>query len=165
MARQVRVWPVIIAFLAAIALEVIPLPGLLQSVRPPFVALVLIYWVMMWPERFGLANAFILGLCLDILHGQLMGQNALMFAVVTYLTLRFHLQIRIFPLWQLTIIVFALLTISALVQLLIEGIAGLSMTGFTLWGRVLSGTLLWPLVLGVMDRLRMQVEHRESTFD
>jgi rod shape-determining protein MreD len=165
MARQVRVWPVIITFLAAIALEIIPLPELLQPVRPPFAALVLIYWVMMWPERFGLASAFILGLSLDILQGQLLGQNVLMFAVVTYLTLRFHLQIRIFPLWQLTMTVFALLTIGALLQLLIEGIAGLPLTGFALWGRVLSGTLLWPLVLGVMDRIRMQVEHRESTFD
>ena len=165
MARQVRVWPVIVPFVAAIALEVIPLPELLQPVRPPLPVLVLIYWVMMWPERFGFAAAIILGLCLDILHGQLLGQNALVFAVITYLTLRFHLQIRIFPLWQLTMTIFALLTIGALLQFLIEGIAGLSMTGFARWSRVLSGTLLWPLVLGVMDKLRMQVEFRESTFN
>jgi rod shape-determining protein MreD len=92
-------------------------------------------------------------------------ENALVLAVVTYITLRFHLQIRIFPLWQLTMTVFALLTIGALLQFLIEGIAGLPMTGFARWSRVLSGTLFWPLVLGVMDRLRMQVEYRESTFN
>jgi rod shape-determining protein MreD len=165
MARQVRIWPVIVTFVAAIALEVIPLPELLQPVRPPLPVLVLIYWVMMWPERFGFTAAIILGLCLDILHGQLLGQNALVLAVVTYTTLRFHLQIRIFPLWQLTMTIFALLTIGALLQFLIEGIAGLSMAGFARWSRVLSGTLLWPLVLGVMDRLRMQVEYRESTFN
>lgn len=165
MARQVRVWPVLVTFVAAIALEVMPLPELLQPVRPPLPEMVLIYWVMMWPERFGIGTAFIIGLCLDILHGQLLGQNALSLSVVTYITLRFHLQIRIFPLWQLTMTIFALLAIGALVQFLIEGIAGLSMIGLARWSRVLTGILLWPLLMGVMDRLRMQIEYRESTFD
>ena len=165
MARQVRIWPVLVTFVAAIALEVMPLPELLQPVRPPLPEMVLIYWVMMWPERFGMGTAFILGLCLDILHGQLLGQNALALSVVAYITLRFHLQIRIFPLWQLTMTVFALLTIGALTQFLIEGIAGLSMIGLARWSRVLTGTLIWPLVMGIMDRLRMQIEYRESTFD
>ena len=165
MARQVRIWPVLVAFIAALALEITPLPGFLEPVRPPLPAMVLIYWVMMWPERFGIFTAFIMGLCIDILHGQILGQNALALAVVTYITLRFHLQIRIFPLWQLTMTVFALLVIGSFIQFLIEGIAGLASTGFSLWVRVLSGTLFWPLLLGVMDRLRMQIEYRESSFD
>ena len=164
MARRVRIWPVVVAFIAAIALEVVPLPDFLQPVRPPLPAMVLIYWAMMWPERFGLIAAFTLGICLDILHGQLLGQNALALCVVAYLTLRFHLQIRIFPLWQLTITIFALLTVGAFLELMIEGIAGLPSAGLDRWSRVLSGTLFWPLLLGVMDRLRMQVEHRESKF-
>lgn len=164
MPRQVRVWPVFVAFVAAIALEVVPLPGALQPVRPPLPAMVLIYWAMMWPQRFGLGTAFIMGLCLDILHGQLLGQNALALSVVTYLTLRFHLQIRIFPLWQLTMTVFALLTIQAFLQFMIEGLAGLDPGGFARWSRVLSGAIFWPLVLGIMDRLRMQVENRDSSF-
>jgi rod shape-determining protein MreD len=165
MARQVRVWPVLVAFVAAIALDMMPLPELLQPARPPLPEMVLIYWVMMWPERFGVGTAFIIGLCLDILHGQLLGQNALSLSVVAYITLRFHLQIRIFPLWQLTMTIFALLAIGALVKFLIEGIAGLSMLGLARWGQVLAGVLLWPLLMGVMDRLRMQIEYRESTFD
>ena len=164
MAKQTRVWPVIVTFVAAIALELVPLPEMLQPVRPPFTLLVLIYWVMMWPERFGFIAACLIGLSLDILHGQLLGQNVLVYSVVTYLTLRFHLQIRIFPLWQLTMTVFALLWIAALLLILIEGVAGLSPSGFAGWTRVLSGTLIWPLILGVMDRLRMQVEYRESSF-
>ena len=164
MARQVRTWPVVVAFIAAIALEVVPLPDFLQPMRPPLPVMILIYWAMMWPERFGLVAAFIVGISLDILHGQLLGQNALALCVVTYMTLRFHLQIRIFPLWQLTMTVFALLTAGAFLELMIEGIAGLPSAGLARWSRVLSGALFWPLLLGVMDRLRMQVEHRESTF-
>ena len=165
MSRRRRVWPVYVAFVAAIALEVVALPDFLVPVRPPLPAMVLIYWAMMWPDRFGLSVAFCIGLCLDILHGQLLGQNALALVVVTYLTLRFHLQIRIFPLWQLTMTVFALLAVGALIDLLIAGIAGLPDAGFTRWSRILAGTLVWPLLLGVMDRLRMQVEYRGRSFE
>jgi len=155
-----RMWPVLIAFLTAVAIEIVPLPDWLQPFRPPLPAMVLIYWVMMWPERFGLGFAFCLGLCLDILHGQLLGQNALVLTADAYLTLRFHLQIRIFPLWQLTMTVFALLTFSAFLSFLIEGLAGLEPTGLSRWTRVLSGAILWAPVMGVMDRLRMTVEFR-----
>jgi rod shape-determining protein MreD len=164
MARPVRIWPVVVAFAVAMAFEIMPLPEVMQPFRPPLLVMVMIYWAMMWPERFGLGVAFCLGICLDVLHGQLLGQNALALTVVTYLTLRFHLQIRIFPLWQLTMTVFALLTFDALLQFLVEGLAGLVPGGFIRWTRVLTGTLLWPLFMGVMDRLRMSVEHRQANF-
>ena len=165
MARPARIWPVTLTFILAIAFEVMPLPEALQAFRPPLVMMILIYWTMMWPQRFGVGIAFCIGICLDILHGQLLGQNALALIVVTYLTLRFHLQIRIFPLWQLTMTVFALLTFNALLQLLVEGLAGLSPSGFMRWTQVLTGTLLWPFVMGAMDRLRMTVELRRSNFN
>jgi len=155
-----RSWPVLVALLCAITIEMMPLPAWMQPFRPPLPAMVLIYWVMMWPERFNLGFAFLLGICLDILHGQLLGQNALVLTVVTFITLRFHLQIRIFPLWQLTMTVFALLTLGAFLEFLIEGIAGLLPVGMSRWGRVLAGTALWAPVMGIMDRLRMTVEFR-----
>lgn len=165
MARQMRTWPVFIAFLVAIALEILPLPAALQPFRPPLAAMVMIYWAVMCPERFGIATAFLLGICLDILHGQLLGQNALGFTVMAYLAVRFHLRIRIFPLWQLMSAVFVLLLTGASVEFLIEGIAGLPATGVGRWTRVLAGTAVWPLILGLMDQLRIQVEFRESSLD
>jgi rod shape-determining protein MreD len=155
-----RVWPAILCFCIAIVLEIVPLPALLQGLRPPFAAMVMIYWVLMWPERIGLFIAFCLGLCLDVLHGQLLGQNALALLVVAFLTLRFHLQIRIFPLWQITVAVAALLGIDALLQVLIEGVAGLPSGGYMRWTRVLAGVVLWPLIMGSMDWLRQRADYR-----
>ena len=165
MARRVRLWPLIAAMVAAVAFEIMPLPGILQGFRPPLPTMIMIYCAMMWPQRFGIGTEFCVGLCLDILHGQLLGQNALALTAVTYLTLRFHLQIRIFPLWQLTVTVFALLAFGAFLQFLVEGLAGLPPAGLARWTRVLSGTLFWPLVMGIMDRLRISVEARPSSFN
>jgi rod shape-determining protein MreD len=158
-------WPVAVTFVAAMALDVVLLPNFLDPLRPPLPALILIYWTMMRPDRIGVGVGFLLGICLDILHGQLLGQNALALSCVAYLTWKFHLQIRIFPLWQLTMTVLALLVVGGLLQFLVEGIAGLVPAGIARWIQILSGTLVWPLLLGIMDRLRMQIEYRESTFN
>jgi rod shape-determining protein MreD len=160
-----RTWPAVLCFSLAVLLEVMPLPGPLQIIKPPIVAMVMIYWSLMWPERVGLFIALVLGLCMDILHGQLLGQNALALLVITYLTLRFHLQIRIFPLWQITGAVFALLLIYALLQVLVEGVAGLAPTGYLRWTQVISGTLLWPLVMSLMDRLRQRADYRKPNIN
>lgn len=165
MARPIRVWPVAAAFGLALAIEIMPLPDVLQPFRPPVLAMILIYWAMMWPERVGITTGFFLGLALDILHGQLLGQNALALTTVAYLTLRFHLQIRIFPLWQLTVTVVALLTLDALLQTFIEGISGSPPAGITRWTRVLSGAIFWPVVMGIMDRLRQHVEYRSPNLN
>jgi len=160
MARPMRTWPAVVCFGLAIVLEIVPLPEALQVIRPPLATMVMIYWALMWPERIGLFIAFCLGVCLDILHGQLLGQNALALLVVTYLTLRFHLQIRIFPLWQITGAVMALLVIDALLQVLVEGIAGLVPGGYLRWTQVAAGVVFWPLLMSFMDRLRQRADYR-----
>ena len=165
MARPMRAWPAVLCFSMAVILEVMPLPGPLEGLKPPIAAMVMIYWALMWPERVGLLTALVLGICMDVLHGQLLGQNPLALLVITYLTLRFHLQIRIFPLWQITVTVCALLLIYSLLQILVEGIAGLVPTGYLRWTQVISGTVLWPLLMGAMDRLRQRADYRKPNIN
>ena len=100
MSRRTQRWPVWLVLLAATALEVLPLPDAFTPFRPPWATLALIYWIMMWPRLFGLGSAWIIGLILDILQGSLLGQHAMALLVVGYLTIRFHLQIRIFRIYR-----------------------------------------------------------------
>jgi rod shape-determining protein MreD len=165
MARPVRTWPAFAALIAALALEILPLADALQMLRPPFLALALIYWIMMWPQRIGLGTAFLFGIALDVLHGQLLGQNAIALTMVGFLTLNFHLQIRIFPLWQLTVTVLALLGVDALIRLLIDGFTGNPPAGIGPWVRALIGTLIWPVLMAILDRIRMTAETRPSDFN
>lgn len=157
-------WPVWIILIAMTALVSLPLPDFFTPVRPPWATMAIIYWIMMWPRVFGLGTAWLIGLLLDILHGALLGQHALALTVVGYLTLHFHLQIRIFPLWQLTMTVFALLTIEAFILFWIDGVVGNPPAGVARWTQVLAGAILWPLVMALMDRARERIEHRNPTF-
>ncbi len=158
-----RMWPVWLVLMATVTFAALPLPDWLQPVRPPLAAMAVIYWSMMWPQRFGLGSAWFVGLFLDILQGALLGQHAIALAAVAYLTLKFHLQIRIFPLWQLTVTVFSLLAINSLILLLIDGYAGNPLGGLARWSQVLTGAILWPLVMGLMDRLRESLKSQDRT--
>jgi rod shape-determining protein MreD len=161
--RSASVWPAIASLLAALALEVLPLPAVLELWRPPFLALTIIYWCMMWPNKISIMTAFFCGLALDVLYGSLLGQNALSLSLISFLTFRFHLQIRIFPLLQLTASIFALLAINAFVQLWIDGIAGLTPVGLGRALPVVTGTLVWPFLMSALDRLRYVAENRNPS--
>ena len=106
-------WPVWLVMLLAIAAQLMPWPDYLAPLRPPWTTMAVIYWALMWPGRFGIVSALLVGLVLDVGLGSLLGQHALALCVVTYVVLRFHLQMRVFPLWQLTVSVFALAFLEA----------------------------------------------------
>jgi rod shape-determining protein MreD len=163
--RKGRQWPVWIVLIAMCSLSSLPLPDIVTPFRPPWATMAVIYWIMMWPRTFGLGTAWTVGLILDVLQGELLGQHALALTVVGYLMQRFHLQIRIFPLWQLTMTVFALLAIEAFVLFWIDGVAGNPPVGLSRWTQVLAGAILWPLVMALMDRIRERLEYRDPTFD
>ena len=162
--RKAPSWPVWIVFVVTAAIMTLPLPDALTPFRPPWATMAIVYWIMMWPRVFGLGTAWLIGLSLDILQGELLGQHAMALSVVAYLTLRFHLQIRIFPLWQLTATVFALMAIEAFILFWIDGVAGNPPVGYARWTQVLTGALLWPPFMAIMDRIRERIEYRDPTF-
>ncbi len=148
------------SFILALVLAVIPLPEAVAAFRPDWVPLVMIYWALATPERFGLLTALWLGLALDALSGALLGQHAIAMLVVVYLSLRFHLRIRVFPIWQMTMAVFVMLAIYEFLLFWVDGVVGRSVPYIERWAAVLTGALLWPLVLGVLDRMRQPKQAR-----
>lgn len=149
-----------ISFAAALMLAIVPLPAALAAYRPDWVPLVLIFWGLMAPERLGLLTAFAMGLALDTLSGALLGQHALAMVTVVYLSVRFHLLIRVFPVWQLSVTVFLLLAIYEFMLFWIDGVAGRSVPIIERWAPVVSGALVWPLVLGYLASVRHDAQVR-----
>jgi rod shape-determining protein MreD len=138
----------------ALALSVLPLSPAVAPFRPDWVPLILIYWALLAPERFGLLVAFWMGLAVDTLTSALLGQHALAMVIVVFLSLRFHLRIRVFPIWQMSMSVMALLALYEFVLFWVDGAVGVTVPYVERWGPVITGTLLWPLIVGVLTRLR-----------
>ena len=93
--------PVVVSMVVALMLTMAPLPDWLDPYRPNWVALTLIYWSISYPHSYSIGTAWMAGLVLDVAQGTLLGQHALALSIVSYVTLKFYLQLRQFPLLQL----------------------------------------------------------------
>ncbi len=142
------------SFIAALALTVFPLPEWLSVARPEWVTLVLIYWCMALPNRVGVGIAWGVGLILDVLRVGLLGQNALILCIIAYITLKLYQRLRVFPLWQQALSVFALVSLSQMLILWVKGITGQSIDIWTYWLPSISSMIAWPLVFITMRALR-----------
>ncbi len=154
--RRHRTLPVIGSIILALMLTMVPLPAVLDTYRPDWVALVLIYWTMMLPQSYSVGIAWIVGLVLDVAQGTLLGQHALALVVIIFLTSRFHLLMRVFPMSQLTLTVFAMLAIYQFFLFWINGVVGVDAPASSYWGPVVTGTLFWPVVAAFLSGLRFR---------
>ena len=160
--RASRRVPVILSIVLAIMLTIVPLPEAVAPYRPDWVALTLIYWGVTLPRSYGVGTAWLVGLVLDVAYGTLLGQHALSLSLIIYITVKLHLQLRVFPLLQMTAIVLALLAVYQFVLFWINGVAGVHAQAIAYWAPVITGTALWPLLSLVLTgiRYRTRAGHR-----
>ena len=113
---------------------------------------------MTLPQNYSVGSAWIVGLILDVAQGTLLGEHALALCLVIYITVKFHLQLRQFPLLQLSATVFALLALHQFILFWINGVVGVNAPAETYWGPVVSGSIVWPvlvmLLAGIHQRVR-----------
>lgn len=155
--RAPRHLPVLVSVVVALLLAITPLPDWADPFRPDWVVLTLIYWSMTFPRSYSVGSAWIAGIVLDVAQGTLLGQHALALSLVIYITVKFHLQFRQFPVLQLAATVFALLALFRFILFWINGVAGVSAPAVTYWGPVLSSTLIWPLITMALVGVRQAV--------
>lgn len=145
---------ILMSFIAAFILSMLPLPQLLQSIRPEFILIVLIYWCIALPNRIGVGIGWLTGLFFDVSSDAILGQHALTFAIIAYLAIQLHQRIRVFPIWQqaLTILVFMML--QSTIALWIKGMLGNApaFTDFIL--PAISTALFWPIGYFLLRQIR-----------
>jgi rod shape-determining protein MreD len=144
----------------ALILSIVPLPDGIAAFRPDWVAMVLLYWSLIEPRRYGLMTAFWLGLVVDTLTGTLLGQHSLALLVIVYLSQRFHYRIRAYPASQVATVVIGLLAVYQFLLFWIDGAAGRDVPLVERLGPVLTGGALWLLVLVGIERGRRAAEAR-----
>ncbi len=141
-------------FVIALVLTAIPLPGWLDLLRPEWAALVLIYWCMALPERIGVGIGWIWGLFLDVMRAGLLGENALSFSLIAYVTHHLYQRVRVFPMWQQALSVMVLIIMHQMLILWVKGITGLASHSWTYWLPSLTSMLIWPLIFTLLRFLR-----------
>ena len=145
---------VVFSLVLAGILAAIPLPEWAIGLRPAWVPLVLIYWVIAIPHRIGVVVGWGVGLFLDVLTGAVLGQNALALGLVAYIAYVLHLRIRVFPIWQQCLSILVLVGIYQLVSILVMRAVQITPWTFWYWVSVVVSALVWPLVSLVLGYLR-----------
>ena len=140
--RPARVRTIVASFLVALLLGFLPWPDL--RVVPDFTALVLVFWCVRQPRRIGLGIGWVLGLVADAGNGVLLGQHALAYAVLAFLSVTFSRRILWFKPWGQAAHVLALLAIGQSIELLVRLSAGAEFPGVWLVVGPLLGAALWP---------------------
>ena len=136
-----------------LVLAIVPLPECLGVARPDFALLAVVYWILTSPRIAGLGYAWLAGLVLDVLCGMTLGQHALGFVLVGFLAHRSQLRMRMFPILHQAGAVMLLLAAYHFVIFWTDGLTGHGYTGWNRWLPVLSGALLWPLIVAAGDTL------------
>ena len=138
--------------LLALFLSVVPLPVWLNTVRPAFLVLTVLYWSIAAPRAGGIALGWIAGLALDIFQGSVLGQHALALSLVTYIAVREHQKIRSKPVFQQSLIVLGELFIYEFIVFAIDGWTGHALYGLLRWVQILTGALVWPIAAALLGR-------------
>lgn len=145
---------VLVSFVIAFLLALVPVPAAVSPFRPDWVALCLVYWATTEPEMVGLGTGWVTGIVLDALYGTVLGGVALANTVLAFLTVKTHLRLRMFPRWQQAVAVFVLIGIDHLIILLIRHGTGSPAGNWSYWVSDLTGAILWPVVYELLQYLR-----------
>ena len=142
--RPARVSTVAASFAIALLLNFLPWKDL--RLVPDFVALTLCFWCIRQPRLVGLGIGWSLGLLTDAGNGVLLGQYALAYAILAFVSLWLSRRILWFGPWLQALYVLVILLIAQGVALVVRLVAGNPFPGWPLVVGPILGAILWPLV-------------------
>jgi rod shape-determining protein MreD len=156
--RPAKISTIVVSFLIALLLNFLPWKDL--RLVPDFVALVLTFWCIRQPRTVGLGIAWTVGLLTDAGNGVLLGQHALAYSLLAFLSLWLSRRILWFRMPQQMLHIAVLLLVAQGVVLLIRLGAGTSFPGWALFVGPLAGAVLWPVLswLLLMPQRRLERE-------
>ena len=151
-----------LSVLLAVLLGIVPLPDAVAPMRPYFLGLVLVYWLLETPDRVGMGAAFCVGMIGDLAFGTLIGEQALRLTVLAFIVQRFRARLRFFPLWQQSLAVFALLVNDRVIAAAVRVALDENLPRWPFWLSPVIALPLWPWLVLLFDTLRMRAREKRS---
>lgn len=152
-------WAVAVAssLLVALLLMAVPLPPSVSEWRPAWVPMVMLYWCLAIPERVGVLSAWVVGLVVDVMQGAILGQHALALALLAYLTILYHQRIRVFPLFQQSLVAGSIVFIYLGATTAIYNVLGSRHYGLDHLLGAATSAALWPWCYVILRDIRRKV--------
>ena len=113
---------------------------------PDIVALLLVFWTVHQPLRVGIVAAFVCGLLMDVHQVAPLGQHALAYTVLSFLSIAIHRRLLWFSVPSQAVQVLPLFLVAHAIELLVRMVGGGNFPGVSLLLAPLIEAALWPLV-------------------
>jgi len=145
-------WAVMVSSFVALVLMLIQLPSWMFYFWPDWIALVVVYWALVTPNRFGPVMGFIIGTLLEVVFVRKFGVLGLGLAVLAFIVNSSHQQLRVLSMWQQMILVGV-----GVFKLITGWFYGL-VTDFTItteyWYSLIGCVVIWPFAFILLQELR-----------
>ncbi|WP_133131305.1 rod shape-determining protein MreD [Legionella yabuuchiae] len=138
-------------FFIVLALSILPLPGWLNVFRPPWVLLLVLYIQFCLPAYFNIPVIFILGLCLDVLLGSVIGEHIFALSLTTWLASGFSRRFIFFPIGQQMLFIMIVAMIYQTTLVLTAAFLGYAYFPLTIVCSSLLSLILWPWLRVLAD--------------
>ncbi len=157
--RPVGLKQIYFSLLVAFMLYLLPWAGFGLLVRPDFVLLVLLFWMLRAPHLCNVGTAWTMGLLADLASGSLFGQYALTYAITAFVALSYQRRLVLFNDWQQAGYVFVLLVLTQITLLILKLFGGSGLPGWSYFLPSITGVLLWQVVVYSRVRVTGQKDH------
>lgn len=133
------------SLLIAYIFVLFPWSAFALKVRPDFMLLAIIYWLIRAPNLCNISTAWFAGLLVDLATGGIFGQYALAYTVTAYCAVVYQKRLVLFNHTQQLLYVFLLLTISQITLLVLKAFSGIQILSWTYFLPSFTGILLWRI--------------------
>ncbi len=146
---------IVLSIIVGIFFSILPFPYWALWLTPELPLMIMIYWVITFPFRFGMIFSGLVGLLVDILDGGILGQNALAFVVISYLSLLFYTQLKMFNIILQSLCVFFFVLLYQLIIFWIFSISGGDFNSIIFATPALTSMFFWPIVKFILNRVNL----------
>ena len=136
-----------LSLLIAFVCMLFPWSGLALTLRPDFMLLVILFWLLRAPNQCSVGTAWFMGLWIDRATGGIFGQYALAYTITTFFAVIYQRRLVLFSSTQQLVYVFSLLFLSQLILLILKTFAGKEFMGWSYFLPSITGVLVWQLAV------------------
>jgi len=136
-----------LSLLVAFVCLLFPWSGLALTLRPDFMLLVIIFWLLRAPNQCSVGTAWFMGLWVDLATGGIFGQYALAYTVTTFFAVIYQRRLVLFNSTQQLVYVFSLLFMSQLILLILKVFSGKEFLGWSYFLPSITGVLVWQIAV------------------
>ena len=142
----------VLFFLLALIITIVPLPYGLTGFRPPWVLLLLLYVQFFLPNYANVTATVLLGLCLDVLLATLLGEHIFALVMTTWLASTRARRFHMFVLPQQIAVITLLCFVYQFTLYLIDSYQDFNNTIVMVLGTTLLSLMIWPWLNVLLER-------------